>query len=127
MSLDLFNIYSEMILRNLENYPGVKINGENINNIRYADDTVLIADSEENLQRLLDKTIEKSEEMGLTLKVKKTECMVISKKASKCRKKPEQQSEQHLKNHELFRWLACCKSVNRKRYCVKSWALVLPA
>ena len=36
-----------MIFRNLENYPGVKINGENINNIRYADDTVLIADSEE--------------------------------------------------------------------------------
>ena len=47
MSPDLFNIYSEMILRNLENYPGVKINGENINNIRYADDTVLIADSKE--------------------------------------------------------------------------------
>ena len=65
----------------LENYPGVKINGENINNIRYADETVLIADSEENLQRLLDITIEKSEEMGLTLNVKKTECMVISKKA----------------------------------------------
>ena len=39
MSPDLFNIYSEMILRNLENYPGVKINGVNINNIRYADDT----------------------------------------------------------------------------------------
>ena len=49
MSPDLFHIYSEMILRNLENYPGVKIKGENINNIRYADDTVLIADSEENL------------------------------------------------------------------------------
>ena len=77
MSPDLFNIYSEMILRNLENYPGVKMNGENINNIRYADDTVLIADSEENLQSLLDITIEKSEEMGLTLNVKKTECMVI--------------------------------------------------
>ena len=69
MSPDLYNIYSEMILRNLENYPGVKINGENINNIRYADDTVLIADSVENLQRLLDITIEKSEEMGLTLKI----------------------------------------------------------
>ena len=82
MSPDLFNIYSEMILRNLENYPGVKINGENTNNIRYADDTVLIADSEENLQRLLDITIEKSEEMGLTLNVKKTECMVISKKSN---------------------------------------------
>ena len=79
-SPDLFNIYSEIILRNLENYPGVKINGEKINNIRYADDTVLIADSEENLQRLLDITIEKNEKMGLTLNVKETECMVISKK-----------------------------------------------
>ena len=49
---------------------------------RYADDTVLIADSEENLQRLLDITIEKSEEMGLTLNVKKTECTVISKKSN---------------------------------------------
>ena len=81
MSPDLFNIYSEMILRNLENYSGVKINGEHINNIRYADDTVLIADSEENLQRLLDITIQKTEEMELTLNVKKTKCMVISKKA----------------------------------------------
>ena len=61
---------------------GVKINGENINNIRYADDTVLIADSEENLQRLLGITIEKSEEMGLILNVKKTECMAISKKSN---------------------------------------------
>ena len=59
-----------------------QINGENINNIRYADDTVLIAYSEENLQRLLDITIEKSEEMGLTLNVKKTECMVISIKSN---------------------------------------------
>ena len=64
-----------MILRNLENYTG-----ENINNIRYADDTVLIADSEENLQMLLNITIEKSKEMGLTFNVKKTKCMVISKK-----------------------------------------------
>ena len=65
MSLDLFNIYSEMILRNLENYPGVKINGENINNIRLRGKPT----------RLLDITIEKSEEMGLTLNIKKTECM----------------------------------------------------
>ena len=65
MSLDLFNIYSEMILRNLENYPGVKINGENINNIRLRGKPT----------RLLDITIEKSEEMELTLNIKKTECM----------------------------------------------------
>ena len=44
LSPDLFNIYSEVILRKLD-YPGLKVNGENINNIRYADDTVLIAES----------------------------------------------------------------------------------
>ena len=110
---DLFNIYSEMILRNLENYPGVKINGENINNIRYADDTVLIADSEENVQRLLDITIEKSEEMGLTLNVKKTECMVISKKAivPSCNLQSRGQQIKLVKkfkylgyNYDYFRW-----------------------
>ena len=92
MSPDLFNIYSEMILRNLENYPGVKINGENINNIRYADDTVLIADSEENLQNLLDITIEKSEEMGLTLNVKSihkcTKSVLKFQQSSSLRSKP---------------------------------------
>ena len=66
-----------MILRNLENYPGVKINGENINNIRYADDTVLIETQRKTYKG--DITIEKSEERDL--KCKENECMVISKKA----------------------------------------------
>ena len=61
MSPDLFNIYSETIIRNLEDSPGIKVNGENINNIRYADDTALIAGSEEELQSLLDKVVTESE------------------------------------------------------------------
>ena len=81
MSPDLFNIYSETIIRNLEDSPGIKVNGENINNIRYADDTALIAGSEEELQSLLDKIVTESEQKGLFLNVKKTECMVVSKKA----------------------------------------------
>ena len=80
LSPDLFNIYSETIIRTLGDSPGIKINGENINNIRYADDTALIADSKENLQLLLDKIVTESERMGLYLNVKKTECMVVSKK-----------------------------------------------
>jgi len=53
LSPDLFNLYSERILRELEDVEGLKIGGQNLNNLRYADDTVLIAESEENLQILL--------------------------------------------------------------------------
>ena len=81
MSPDLFNLYSEIILRNIEDSPGLKVNGETINNIRYADDTVLLADSLENLQSLLNIVVTESERKGLSLNVKKTECMVVSKNA----------------------------------------------
>ena len=54
---------------------GIKIAGRNINNLRYADDTTLIAESEEELKRLLMKVKEESEEVGLKLKIKKTKIM----------------------------------------------------
>ncbi|GFO32257.1 endonuclease-reverse transcriptase [Plakobranchus ocellatus] len=82
MSPDLFNVYSEIILRNLEGISGLKINGENLNNLRHADDTVLKAESGKQLQKLLDTVVLECERMGLSLNVKKTECMVISKKSS---------------------------------------------
>ena len=82
MSLDLFNLYSEVILRKLDESEGLKASGENLNNLRYADDTSLLAGSEEDLQRLLNIVVEESEKLGLSLNVKKTECMVVSKKKS---------------------------------------------
>ena len=54
MSPDLFSFYSEVILRSIHNLERVKIGGVNINNIRFANDTVLIAESEKHLQKLLD-------------------------------------------------------------------------
>ena len=67
-------------MRALEGMPGIKVGGYNMNNIRYADDTVLIADNENELQEMLDTVVRESEKKGLSLNKKKTEVMVISKK-----------------------------------------------
>ena len=85
MSPDLFSLYGEFIMREAEDLGGVKVGGQNINNIRYADDTVLIADTEEGLQTLLQEVKEASERKGLSINVSKTECMVISKKQERVR------------------------------------------
>ena len=79
LSPDLFNIYGETILRNLEDMKGVKVGDYNCNNLRYADDTVLIASTNEDLQRMVDVVSRESTKMELSLNVKKTECMSISK------------------------------------------------
>ena len=76
---DLFNIYAEFIMRNIEE-EGIRVGGKNINNIRYVDDTVLMADSEENLKALVQKVSEHSEAMGIKINRKKTKTMVITKK-----------------------------------------------
>ena len=77
----LFNIYSEEIfaeaLTNLE--LGIRINGEFINNLRYADDTVLLATSLEDLQILIDRVRNASLRYGLDLNIRKTKFMVISR------------------------------------------------
>ena len=67
-------------MRNIRDCEGVRIGGQNNNNIRYADDTVLVADSEEKLLVMLDRIKQESERKGLNINVKKTECMVISKR-----------------------------------------------
>ena len=82
LSPELFNIYSEMILRNLEDIEGVKVGGYNCNNLRYADDTVLIASSEEDLQKMIDVVSNGSIKMGLSFNVKKSEYVSISKNKS---------------------------------------------
>ncbi|RUS75926.1 hypothetical protein EGW08_016314 [Elysia chlorotica] len=80
MSPSLFNLYTEIIFRNINELPGMNISGQNINNIRYADDTALVAETPEQLQALLDKVNEESENCGLAMNAKKTKVMVISRK-----------------------------------------------
>ena len=77
-TLPLFNFYAEYIMRNTgleEAQAGIKIAGTNINNLRYADDTTLMAESEEELKRLLMKVKVESEKVGLKLNIQKTKIM----------------------------------------------------
>ena len=78
MSPCLFNLYAEYIKRNAgldEAQPGIKMFGRNINNLRYADDTTLMAESEGELKSLLMKVKEESEKVGLKLNIQKTKIM----------------------------------------------------
>ena len=59
-------------MRALEGMPGIKVGGYNMNNIRYADDTVLIADNEKGLQEMLDTVVRESEKKGRSLNKKKS-------------------------------------------------------
>ena len=71
----LFNLYAEYIMRNAgleEAQAGIKSAGRNINNLRYADDTTFMAESEEELKSLLMKVKEESEKIGLKLNIQKT-------------------------------------------------------
>ena len=74
VTLFFFNLYAEYIMRNAgleEAQAGIKIAGKNINNLRYADDTILMAESEEELKSLLMKLKEESEKVDLKLNTHK--------------------------------------------------------
>ena len=78
MSPCLFNLYAEYIMRNTgleEAQVGIKIAKRNINNLKYADDTTLMAESKEILNNLLMKVKEGSEKVGLKLNIQKTKIM----------------------------------------------------
>ena len=77
----LFNLYSEYIMKNVgldESHTGIKIAGRTSNNLRYADDTTLMAESAEELKGLLMKVKEESEKAGLKLNIQKTKIMASS-------------------------------------------------
>ena len=74
----LLNLYAEYIVQNArldEVQAGIKVAGRNINNLRYTDDTTLMAENEEELKSLLIKIKEKSETVGLKLNIQKTKIM----------------------------------------------------
>ena len=85
LSSCLFNLYAEYITRNAgldEGQAGIKIAGRNINNLRYADDTTLMAESKQELKNLLMKVKEESEKAGLKLSIQKTKIVTASPNTS---------------------------------------------
>ena len=81
MSPCLFNLYAEYITQNArldEAQAGIKIAGRNISNLRLADDTTLMVESEEELKSLLMKVKDESEKVGLKLNIQKTKIMASS-------------------------------------------------
>ena len=81
----LFNLHPEYIMQNTgldEPQDGIKIAGRNINNLRYAGDTTLMVESEEELKRLLMKVKQESEKVGLKLNIQKIKIMASSPIAS---------------------------------------------
>ena len=80
LSTCLFNLHTKYIMINAgldETQAGIKIAGRNINNLRYADETTLMAESEEELKSLLMKVKEESEKVGLKLNIQKTKIMAL--------------------------------------------------
>ena len=80
LSPDLFALYGENIMKAMEDMDGVKVGGVNINNLRYVDDALVIAESLEQLQALMNVLNEESVERGLNINIKKTESMLVTKK-----------------------------------------------
>ena len=79
LSPKLFNLYTELIFRKSIEIKGCVVGGVNINNLRYADDTALIAENEKDLQELVYNVQVESEKMGLKMNVKKTKTMLMSR------------------------------------------------
>ena len=80
LSPDLFSLYTQLVMNEITELDGIKIGGRNINNIRYADDMVLLADTEEKLQRLMDELNEQCRIKGLKINKSKTEVMGVTKR-----------------------------------------------
>ena len=94
----------------------MKVGGQNITNLRYADDTILLAESVEDLQKLLDVVVRESELKGLSINCKKTECMFVSKKKDipRCSLKVKDQIEDAKCMKEIKRRIVLAKSAFSK-------------
>ena len=80
----LFNLYTDKIFRHVINTQGVNVGGKHYNNLRYADDTALLAGNENELSELTSKINEVGNQFQIKINIKKTKPMVVSKKPNVC-------------------------------------------
>ena len=99
----------QMIMQNLEGYPRMKEEGHYVNNLKYADGSVLIAENEENLQELLDIFEGESRKKGLELYSKRSEVMVVSQN-KECPRIKVFINENKLKQRDQFKYLGILNS-----------------
>ena len=103
LSSDLFSLYSEKIMSTVQDLEGVLIGDMNINNLRYADDTALIADSSEKLQKILDRVVLESKKMGLAINCKKAYSLTVSRR--KCPDCKLNVTDKEIKQVDTFTYL----------------------
>lgn len=103
----LFNLYSEAIFQESlgDKEIGIKVNGVWINNIRYADDTVLVADNIDDPQQLVDLVGGRSQNMGLNVNIKKTKFMVVTRETDQFRNSRLTYEGKPLERVQKFKYL----------------------
>lgn len=116
LSPALFSLYGQKCMEEIEELEGIRVGGRNINNIRYADDTVLIADSEVKLQRIIDGLSTACRRRGLKINTKKTEAMGLTKKKEGIRLNMNEQGKT-IKQVDNFKYLG--STITDKAECGK--------
>ena len=104
LSPDLFSIYAELIVRRVVTETSFTVNKKSMTNIRYAVDTVLLAENEQDAQQLLDSLNMESERRGLTINQNKTKVLIISKKKEvpRCKVKLNDVQLEQVENFNFF-------------------------
>ena len=104
LSPDFFSLYSQVVMDALKDLEGISVGGRNVNNVRYADDTVLIADSEKKLQALMNKLKDECASKGLRINVDMTNTLTVTKSKEKVKVKIKV-GETEVKQVESFVYL----------------------
>ena len=78
LSADLFNLFNEINLHGINEFEGIKVNGVNLNNTHYSNDTALISMPQWQLQKMLNELEKIGEQYGMSINVNKAECLVVT-------------------------------------------------